>query len=1603
MKIAYNPKTAAALTTAPANNDITFDLRGLNIFVRGEKFKGTDTTYSVFKKHTSAGSGGYNGLVPVPSYTATNIRFLREDGTWSIPAAAAAAFIYTQLTNQDLDDYLDEGKWYYAGGGNSVTNKPSGVDAFELYVGSNASGYRYQKLITSDGKIWFRYYNSTAWQNWIRWYTDMNTDQKVLQSATTTANFRPVILGYTNTNTPSDLSANVTQQVYTTTTIYAQPSTGSLWANKLYSGGKPVLTEHQSLANYVTLNTAQTITGVKTFSTGPILANNATITQNQNSTSNYTTVVKWLKGGTSQGTYNPSIGQHNTGGDGTGSICILPYPTSTDPLGGTVGLFIGKGVLRLDGKAVAIAENYYTKTESDERYVNVTGDTMTGPLIVKASITGTQLISNIADGTAPLKVTSKTVVTNLNSDLLDGYHETSFFRARGSQTIASSIPTTTELSSNNNLSGNWNVTYPGASGHLVQFNTGSGSTRYMQFYSYYSGSLYWRNSTDSTLNTKSWKTIVDSANYTGIVLKIGTATKGSATLPIYLNAGTPTACSTTLGVSITGNAATATKLQTARTINGTSFDGSANITTAYWGATRTITLSGAVTGSASVNGSQNVTITTTYQTGSIDGRYVGGKKIAGHGSQGTAYTADTYSSNFVNKAFVAYAERGSWAYANNGYITTDTGVNIPLAGTAIFQWGASDTNKTQLFITPMNNSGVSNPAVNEMLFYTSNGSEYSSGWSRVLTNRNYTIYTVTKTGGGASGTWGISITGNAATANRIISHSISDTLANKTTPGYLYHAGGSNSVKDKPSGVDAFGVFTMQTASGWYGQLLMSSNTSTGLYWRTATSLNGGWKKILDSSNYTAYVNPANFVTSLGTNGNYVTWTKNGTTNNLTVPFATTSNVLNNLGNRTAISGTTVGQRGLRLYEVYNNGYPVNFGNVLNIGGQGYGELLFQWTGDSNPGHLYYRSKRDVASQAWSNWVTILDNNNYSSTLDGRYVTLATNQTVSGIKTFSTQQKFTVATGTSPFTVSSTTVVSNLNADMLDGWHLNYILKDGFVTSATSGLSSYWRKVWDITLNNQYNDVDINLLVHSAYNQQWGIISFKLRQNGTGTAKNISAYLAEVVGNIPLDRFRLYYNNSSGLCQLWCNPSGQYNVYNYRVLAKTWRTGTEVATLGTFYTGDTSTAQSLPSDSYVSMAGITIVNTAAKVANTLTFSAGKFSSKTYNGSSAITVNVPTHTSHLTNDSGFWTGTRYWANIAVSTSSSTSTSPTFSTAYTSNWFRSTGSTGWYSQTYGGGWYMSDSTWIRTYGSKSVYQDTGQIRTDGYLVTNGGLTAGATSPNNGTYKLHVTGASWSSGLIRAGGGFYHNSVNSNSYVLLAGGSYKGLGDFAKGNAGSATKGVYVTGGTVTAMTYSLSSNLNSGTSGKLAYYSSATTVAAYSSSVGASNRGVYMNAGVPTVMAYYLNATVNSGASGKLAYYSGTNSIDDYTNTIGSSSTPIYINNGIPNAANSYKVVNSGHYFSAFGISGYIYVIRYGQVVCVSINMSSGGNGSTGTTTLLTNLPSAVYITGQSASKGGGSALRQATFYVSGTTLYVYSYQADQLPNKVSFTYITNTLE
>lgn len=86
--------------------------------------------------------------------------------------------------------------------------------------------------------------------------------------------------------------------------------------------------------------------------------------------------------------------------------------------------------------------------------------------------------------------------------------------------------------------------------------------------------------------------------------------------------------------TLTGNASTATTLRTGRTINGTTFNGSANITTSYWGTSRTFYIndpSGAHYNSYSVNGSGNVdmylpstmtgfsSITSTTFSGSLSG------------------------------------------------------------------------------------------------------------------------------------------------------------------------------------------------------------------------------------------------------------------------------------------------------------------------------------------------------------------------------------------------------------------------------------------------------------------------------------------------------------------------------------------------------------------------------------------------------------------------------------------------------------------------------------------------------------------------------------------------------------------------------------------------------------------------------------------------------------------------------------------------------------------------------------------------------------------------------------------------------------------------
>lgn len=136
---------------------------------------------------------------------------------------------------------------------------------------------------------------------------------------------------------------------------------------------------------------------------------------------------------------------------------------------------------------------------------------------------------------------------------------------------------------------------PPSDAHILTFgwDTNAGYGAQFAVGSSFSNHLYIRGAKSETKDNKnvctwesSWRTVLDSGNYTSYtVTKTGSGASG------------------TWGISVTGNAATATKLATARSINGTNFDGSGNITTATWGTARNVTIGNT---KKSVNGASDV-------------------------------------------------------------------------------------------------------------------------------------------------------------------------------------------------------------------------------------------------------------------------------------------------------------------------------------------------------------------------------------------------------------------------------------------------------------------------------------------------------------------------------------------------------------------------------------------------------------------------------------------------------------------------------------------------------------------------------------------------------------------------------------------------------------------------------------------------------------------------------------------------------------------------------------------------------------------------------------------------------------------------------------
>ena len=103
-----------------------------------------------------------------------------------LQTALDAKAVIKTLTNENLNNITTPG-FYNAGGGNSVTNKPSGVDNFGLEVIHIASGAYYVQIVYSDVPSLVSYRRFSSGATWSSWTQDKLTDTDTWRPLGTTA------------------------------------------------------------------------------------------------------------------------------------------------------------------------------------------------------------------------------------------------------------------------------------------------------------------------------------------------------------------------------------------------------------------------------------------------------------------------------------------------------------------------------------------------------------------------------------------------------------------------------------------------------------------------------------------------------------------------------------------------------------------------------------------------------------------------------------------------------------------------------------------------------------------------------------------------------------------------------------------------------------------------------------------------------------------------------------------------------------------------------------------------------------------------------------------------------------------------------------------------------------------------------------------------------------------------------------------------------------------------------------------------------------------------------------------------------------------------
>ena len=318
----------------------------------------------------------------------------------------------------------------------------------------------------------------------------------------------------------------------------------------------------------------------------------------------------------------------------------------------------------------------------------------------------------------------------------------------------------------------------------------------------------------------------------------------------------------------------------------------------------------------------------------------------------------------------------------------------------------------------------------------------------------------------------------------------------------------------------------------------------------------------------------------------------------------------------------------------------------------------------------------------------------------------------------------TVGTGTQPYQCSSTTLNINLNADMLDSWHINFFPRNYnnartyAVQFALGGTDNNWRKIFACSESGTgpYRSVTVWGQIWYAYgnhaqSEVWNYHFCAIFYMRSGPSSSDSS-----VGNVE-NSARLYLPTFA---------KGMDNIRLVRVGTNNFEL--QVRQIDSWHNGH------IQYQYWANSANVSAWENLQSTSNTsVAVSAGGASTLADSRASSADVWTSARTFYIQDHNAAHTG----AGVSVNGSANVYLKLP-SSIQCSEWFRSTGNSGWYHQDYGGGIYMQDSTYVRVYGGKRFYVGNTEntnfstntaISTDGGIYAKNNITSNANIIANG----------------------------------------------------------------------------------------------------------------------------------------------------------------------------------------------------------------------------------------------------------------------------------